>query len=92
MTEERQDPEYVVEYVDGPLAGTAERRFLVGGKVDERIGAIAAVEGLESTFWYVAGEEREVGGEKYVKYHFDAPDSDPVEADQEDESVFGYGA
>ena len=79
--------EYIVEYADGPLAGTAERRYLVDGKVDERIGAVAAVEGLESLFWYVAGEERTVNGEKYVSYHFDAPDSDPVEADKDEESL-----
>ncbi|MGN6763023.1 MAG: hypothetical protein ACTHJI_17045 [Leifsonia sp.] len=92
MTEARQDPEYIVEYVDGPLAGQTDRRFLIDGKVDERIGVIAAVEGLESTFWYVAGEEREVEGQRLVAYHFDQPDSDPVESDQEDESIFGYGA
>ena len=66
MSDQRHDPEYIVEYADGPLVGTSERRYLVDGKVDERIGAIAAVEGLESTFWYVAGEEREFNGEKYV--------------------------
>ncbi|MET3567568.1 hypothetical protein SAMN04515691_2159 [Leifsonia sp. 98AMF] len=92
MTDARQDPEYIVEYADGPLVGQSDRRFLVDGKVDERIGVIAAVEGLESTFWYVAGEEREVEGQKLVSYHFDAPDSDPVEADKEDESIFGNGA
>ena len=81
------DPEYIVEYADGPLVGTAERRYLVGGKVDERIGAVAAVEGLESLFWYVAGEEREVNGERHVSYHFDAPDSDPVEAEKDEESL-----
>jgi hypothetical protein len=88
MSDAKQtETEYIVEYADGPLAGTTERRLLIGGRVDDRIGAVAAVEGLESLFWYVAGEERSVGGEKYVKYHFDAPDSDPVEADQEDESL-----
>jgi len=92
MTDARQDPEYIVEYADGPLVGQTDRRFLVGGKVDERIGVIAAVEGLESTFWYVAGEEREVEGQLQVTYHFDQPDSDPVAADKEDESIFGYGA
>ncbi|MFF9562733.1 hypothetical protein ACF1AJ_05250 [Leifsonia sp. NPDC014704] len=92
MTDARQDPEYIVEYADGPLAGQTDRRFLVDGKVDERIGVIAAVEGLESTFWYVAGEERDVEGQKLVSYRFDAPDSDPVEADKEDESIFGNGA
>jgi hypothetical protein len=84
---ENTDTEYIVEYVDGPLAGTSERRILVDGKVDERIGAVAAIDGLESLFWYVAGEERELGGEKYVKYHFDSPDSDPFESDEEQESL-----
>ncbi|ANF30498.1 hypothetical protein A0130_01335 [Leifsonia xyli] len=92
MTDARQDPEYIVEYVDGPLVGQTDRRFLVDGEVDERIGVIAAVEGLESTFWYVAGDRRQSGDDLLVEYHFDQPDSDPVEADQEDESIFGYGA
>jgi hypothetical protein len=82
---ERESVEYVVEYVDGPLAGETERRVLIDGAYDERIGAIAAVEGLESTFWYVAGATREVQGELYVAYSFDAPDSDPVESDPDDE-------
>lgn len=81
------DPQYIVEYADGPLAGTAERRYLVGGAVDERIGAVAAVEGLESTFWYIAGQERVLNGERHVEYHFDAPDSDPVEAEKDEESL-----
>lgn len=88
MSDAKQsETEYIVEYVDGPLAGTTERRILIGGTVDRRIGAVAAVDGLESLFWYVAGDERLVGGEKYVKYRFDAPDSDPVEGDSEDESL-----
>jgi hypothetical protein len=81
------DQEYIVEYADGPLAGTAERRLLIGGDVDERIGAVAAIEGLESLFWYVAGDERTVNGERYVSYHFDAPDSDPVETDKDEQSL-----
>jgi hypothetical protein len=92
MTDARQDPEYIVEYADGPLVGQTDRRLLVDGEVDERIGVIAAVEGLESTFWYVAGDRRHSGDELLVEYHFDQPDSDPVEADQEDESIYGYGA
>ncbi|MFP3381645.1 hypothetical protein SB767_35595, partial [Bacillus sp. SIMBA_069] len=79
----------IVEYADGPLAGQTDRRFLVDGKPDERIGVIAAVEGLESTFWYVAADDREVEGQHLVTYTFDQPDSDPVESDQEDESIFG---
>lgn len=79
--------EYIVEYVDGPLAGTSERRLLINGRVDERIGSVAAIEGLESLFWYVKSAERIVNGEKYVAYHFDAPDSDPVETDKDHESI-----
>ncbi|AAT89236.1 Hypothetical protein Lxx14200 [Leifsonia xyli subsp. xyli str. CTCB07] len=56
----------------------------MGGKADERLSAVAAVEGLESLFWYVAGEERTVNGERHVMYRFDAVDSDPVEADRDD--------
>jgi hypothetical protein len=85
MTDAHPSPtEYVVEYVDGPLAGETERRVLVGGDYDERIGAIAAVDGLESVFWYVADSAREVQGELHVDYVFDSPDSDPVTSDQED--------
>lgn len=74
--------EYVVEYVDGPLADRTDRRLLVRGAYDERLGAIEAVDGLESTFWYTAGEKREIQGLLHVKYHFDAPDSDPIEVDR----------
>jgi hypothetical protein len=82
---EHTDVEYIVDYVDGPLAGESDRRVLIRGKFDDRIGAVAAVEGLESLFWYVAGETREIQGELHVNYSFDAPDSDPVEADPDDE-------
>ena len=78
--------EYIVEHVDGPLAGTADRRILIDGEVDQRIGSVAAVRGLESVFWYVAGEVRDVSGEMYVKYYFDGPDSDPVKTVRETES------
>lgn len=86
MTEaEPTSTEYIVDYIDGPLEGESDKRVLVQGKYDDRIGAIAAVEGLESTFWYVAGESRDVQGELHVEYSFDAPDSDPVESDPDDE-------
>ncbi len=86
MTDSGQIPaEYVVEYADGPLEGETDRRVLVDGKYDDRIGAVAAVEGLESLFWYVAGEARDIQGELHVRYSFDAPDSDPVESDPDDE-------
>lgn len=77
--------EYVVEYVDGPLAGTAERRYLVRGKFDETVSAFAAVDGIESQFQYRAVGSREVQGELHVRYSFDASDSDPYESDPEDD-------
>jgi hypothetical protein len=78
------DPQYIVEYVDGPLAGESERRYLVRGHFDDRLSAVAAVEGMESLFHYIAVDKREINGQLHVRYRFDAPDSDPVEADAED--------
>lgn len=81
------ETEYIVEHVDGPLAGTVDRRVLIDGMVDSRIGSVAAIKGLESLFWYVAGEQRTVRGETYVKYYFDSPDSDPVRTERDIESL-----
>lgn len=77
--------EYIVEYVDGPLAGTADRRYLIGGKYDETVSAYAAIDGIESQFEYKALDSREVHGQLHVRYSFDAPDSDPYESDPEDD-------
>jgi hypothetical protein len=77
--------EYIVEYIDGPLAGTAERRYLVRGAYDETVSAYAAIDGIESQFQYKALDSREVRGELHVRYSFDAPDSDPYESDPEDD-------
>jgi len=83
-TEQPSDREYIVEYIDGPLAGESERRYLVRGEYDDEVTAVAAVEGLESQFAYTAADTREINGQLHVRYRFDAPDSDPVEADAED--------
>jgi hypothetical protein len=85
MSDAEQPTEYIVEYVDGPLEGTSERRFLVRGKHDESINAIAAIDGVESQFHYKAVDVREIQGEQHVRYSFDAPDSDPYESDPEDD-------
>ncbi|QDZ14046.1 hypothetical protein [Humibacter ginsenosidimutans] len=77
--------EYVVEYVDGPLEGTAERRYLVRGEYDKLVSAYAAIDGIESQFQYKAVDSREVQGELHVRYSFDASDSDPYESDPEDD-------
>ena len=45
---------------------------------------IAAVDGLESLFWYDAVDERDVNGQVRVRFRFDADDSDPVEFDEDD--------
>lgn len=75
---------YVAEFIDGPLEGNFEQRALVDGKTESRIGEVAAVDGLESLFWYNAVEERELNGEIRVRFRFDPSDSDPVEFDEDD--------
>lgn len=79
-----EDAEYVVQYLDGPMAGSSDRRSLVNGKIEPRIDVIAAVEGLESIYRYEAVEDRTIEGEILASYRFDANDSDPVEPDTVD--------
>jgi hypothetical protein len=69
---------YTALYLDGPLAGQTEDRAFIDGKFDDRFPALGAVGGLESTFWYEAGDTEEVEGHLTVKYSFDAADSDPT--------------
>src|SRR4029453_15849422 len=76
--------QYVAEFSDGPLEGEFEHRVLVGGKPESRVGMMAAVDGLESLFWYDAVDEREVNGQLRVRFRFDADDSDPVEFDEDE--------
>ena len=76
---------YVAEFLDGPLEGDFEQRALVGGKPEKRVGMVAAVDGLESLFWYDAVDEHEVNGQLRVRFRFDADDSDPVESDDEND-------
>lgn len=76
---------YVAEFLDGPLEGDFEQRALVGGKPEKRVGMVAAVDGLESLFWYDAVDEHEVNGQLRVRFRFDADDSDPVESDEEND-------
>jgi hypothetical protein len=77
--------QYVAEFLDGPLEGEFEHRILVNGKAERRVGMMAAVDGLESLFWYDAVGEREVNGQMRVQFRFDADDSDPVESDDEND-------
>ncbi len=78
------DAEYVVRYLDGPLAGSSNHRSLVDGRVERRIDVIAAVEGLESIYWYELAAERTVDGDILATYRFDASGSDPVEPDADE--------
>lgn len=78
------DAEYVVQYLDGPMAGNSDRRSLVDGKIEPRIDVIAAVEGLESIYWYEVVQDRTIDGEILATYRFDATNSDPVEPDTVD--------
>ncbi|MET0590577.1 MAG: hypothetical protein ABWZ77_05320 [Naasia sp.] len=78
---------YLAEFSGGPLDGTTETRVLTDGEVDAEISSIATVGGAESLYWYVKGEAREIAGEQHVTYTFDPRDSDPVTADEEDDSL-----
>jgi hypothetical protein len=69
---------YVAEFVDGPLEGTTEHRFLVDGQPEQRMTEIALVERTEAILWYVQQDSREVGGVLHVRYAFDAGDSDTL--------------
>lgn len=84
MTDERDAPEYIVEYIDGPMAGSTERRILISGEIEDEVTAIAAIEGDESMFRYLKVDSREIQGEYHARYRFDARDSDTVIADPED--------
>ncbi len=70
---------YVAEYVDGPLEGTTEHRYLIDGKPEERVAQMALVDGSEGLFDYVAGDTRELNGEQYVQFRFDPKDSDTLQ-------------
>ena len=75
--------QYVAEFIDGPLEGDFEHRVLIAGKPESRVGMVAAVDGLESLFWYDAVDEHQVNGQLRVRFRFDAGDSDPVEFDED---------
>jgi hypothetical protein len=70
---------YVAEYLDGPLEGTTEHRFLIDGEPEPRLTQVALVDGTEALFDYLAGESRLLNGERYVQFHFDAKDSDVLQ-------------
>ena len=83
MSERHAEEFYVAEFVDGPVEGESDTRVLIRGEYDQRVSVIAAIDGLESTFWYNATDSRDINGELHVHYSFDAPDSDSVESEIE---------
>ncbi len=83
MSEQNAGEFYTAEFVDGPLKGESDTRVLIRGQFDQRVSVIAAIDGLESTFWYNATDSRHINGELHVHYSFDIPDSDPVESEVE---------
>ena len=68
---------YTAEFVDGPLAGQVDARVLIHGKHEPRVSMMAAVEGVETLFWYDEVDTRDVQGRLPVRYRFDAGESDP---------------
>jgi hypothetical protein len=69
---------YVAEYIGGPVDATVEHRYLIEGEPEPRITQMAIVNGGEGMFDYVAGDSRQLNGEMYVRYTFDAGDSDEL--------------
>jgi hypothetical protein len=88
MTDTPESHQYVAEYLDGPLEGTTEHRYLQDGAPEPRITQYALVDGTDAMFEYTAGEARELNGQQYVQYSFDAKDSDTLQgqADPNEES------
>jgi len=89
MSDTSSEPaKYVAEYLDGPLEGTTEHRYLQEGAPEPRITQYALVDGTDAMFEYVAGETSELNGEQYVRYSFDQKDSDTLQgqADPNQES------
>ncbi|WP_241980358.1 hypothetical protein [Cryobacterium glaciale] len=74
---------YIAEFIDGPLEGQIDSRALVRGKHAPRISMVAAVGGLESVFWYDEVDERDLNGQRRVRYAFDKGESDPVDTEVE---------
>ncbi|MDJ0349247.1 hypothetical protein [Cryobacterium sp. PH29-G1] len=74
---------YVAEFIDGPLEGQFDSRALVRGKHAPRISMVAAVGGLESVFWYDEVDERDMNGQRRVRYAFDQGESDPIDTEVE---------
>jgi hypothetical protein len=85
MATEETSSSYVAEYLDGPLEGQVEHRALIDGEPESRLAAIAAIDGVESVFWYDLVERRDLDGELRVGFRFDAGDSDPVTFDENDD-------
>ena len=80
---------YVAEFVDGPLEGTADHRYLVDGQPEQELTQMGLVERTEVILWYRAQDSRDVGGVLHVRYAFDRDDSDtlPGDADQDARSI-----
>jgi hypothetical protein len=80
MSDTSTEPaKYVAEYLDGPLEGTTEHRYLEDGEPEARVTQYALVDGTDAMFEYVAGETREINGERFVQYSFDQKDSDVLQ-------------
>ncbi|GAB3125735.1 hypothetical protein [Glaciibacter psychrotolerans] len=71
---------YIAEFTDGPLEGQTDRRVLVHGRPEPRVSMVAAIDSMESLFWYDSSDQRDVQGQLHVRYVFDSGDSDPVES------------
>ncbi|MFD1722730.1 hypothetical protein [Amnibacterium endophyticum] len=78
-TSSTEPDRYVAEYLDGPLEGTTEHRYLEDGKPESRVTQYALVDGTDAMFEYTAGETRTINDELFVQYSYDQGDSDPLQ-------------
>ena len=82
MSDTSTEPgKYVAEYLDGPMEGTIEHRYLENDAPQSRIVQYALVNGNEGMYEYVAGDSRELNGEPYVSYRLDTKGSDELAGD-----------
>ena len=82
---DRVNVPYVAEFIDGPLEGRVDEFLLIEGKHKPRISMVAAVNSLESLFWYNEVDSRDIQGELHVRYSFDPTESDPVAVDADED-------
>jgi hypothetical protein len=87
MSTTENSAQYITEFLDGPLAGQTLGREYIDGDYEKELDMYVAVEGVPAEQRYIAESTREVGGTLFVKYRWDAKDSDSIEVDDQDTNI-----